>query len=90
MRNKILAILWAFAGMVAGLRVGLLPIEWLIRGLSHFVDVHQKPVSLYLGALSFGCMVFSAALGWGWFYRLFYRGELWGYRPNAESKRVSS
>ena len=85
MRNKILAILWAFVGMIVGLRVGELPYYWFIRGLSHFVDVGHTPPNMYLVALGIGWAVFSAALGCGWFYRLFYRGELWGYRPDSNS-----
>ncbi len=90
MRNSILAFLWSFVGMIAGVRVGLLPFDWIIRGLSHFIDVRQKPISLYLGALDFGWMVFFAVFGWRWFYRLFYHGELWGYRPDAESNDNSN
>jgi hypothetical protein len=88
MRNKILANLWALIGMIAGVRVGLLPFAWFTQILSHFFDTSNKPAGIALGILGIGIMIASAILGGRWFHYLFYRGELWGYSPDnaPESK----
>jgi hypothetical protein len=75
--------------MIAGLRVAALPLGWIIWILEHSFHLdkdHKTPVFIST-ALAMVCVLFlivSAVFSGRWFHHLFYRGELWGYRPESK------
>jgi len=80
MRNKILAILWMLIGALAGFWVGAIPAMIVFKVLLHFVGSHSPLVGL-VGIIE----IMSVALTASWFKRLFYKGMLWGYKPDKDS-----
>jgi len=71
--------------MVVGVHMFDLPWAGCMRVISHFVGKIQSPLSLILGGVGVAFMLASAFAGGRWFHHLFYRGELWGYRPDINS-----
>jgi hypothetical protein len=71
--------------MIAGIRVASAPVSLVIWILSHFMKTtHNPPVSTFLGAFAVLGLLAGAIFGGRWFLYLYYRGELLGYRPDAD------
>jgi hypothetical protein len=78
-RNKIMATVWMLIGAVAGFWVGAIPVALVYKVLRDFLGGHSPFLGL-VGLL----LIITAALGGQWFKYLFYKGVLWGYRPDKK------
>jgi len=86
MRNKIFASIWTTVGMYLGLHAAMIPLGWFVWVLERFCNVdenHKTPavISIVIVMESLVFLLLAAIYSGRWFYRLFYHGELWGYKP---------
>jgi hypothetical protein len=81
MRNKILAAFWMVVGGLAAFYIGMIPISWVDAFVGRFIgnDSLIRAIPILASAL------LLAAYGAYWFKCLFYKGTLWGYRPDRDS-----
>jgi hypothetical protein len=81
MRNKILVTLWMLVGAFAALWIGAIPMLLAVAIMSRFVGRHSP----LLGIITVPSTLMLLAYGATWFKHLFYKGMLWGYRPDKDS-----
>lgn len=58
--------------------IACLPIDVIAAIIAHFVGIHSSLVAMAVLPLT----LISMAYGATWFKHLFYRGLLWGYKPD--------
>jgi hypothetical protein len=81
MRNKTLAAIWMVVGALAVLWIGMIPIVLIGALVGRFTGSHSPIVTMFILPPT----LIIPACGATWFKHLFYKGMLWGYRPDKGS-----
>jgi hypothetical protein len=81
MRNKFLAGFWMLVGALAALWIGIIPMGFGDALVYRFVG-HNR-IFQAIPEVALGLII--PAYGATWFRHLFYKGMLWGYRPDKDS-----
>jgi hypothetical protein len=72
-------------GALAALWIAMLPTLFVFASLIRLVGRHNPMTAMTTTAAVLVVTLVSMAYGATWFKHLFYKGMLWGYRPDKES-----